>query len=178
MKETSPSTQKTTLNTTLLSTTTTRTTTTPTTTLETTTTIPLPPLISGLPRNLIPSLYELEIQPYIGSEEIYGNKSFTFDGRAKMHLTCSSPTNKIVFHGLGLNIDGSNLRFTSSDNESDIGFDSNLVYNEQKQWFILNLNSTLNLGSDYVLEIPYTGEINKAFHGLYRTSYFENGKTS
>jgi len=165
------------LNTTLSSTTTDSTTTASTTTVEITTTRVQSPADSRLPRNLLPTLYELEIQPYIGPEEVYGNKSFTFSGRAKIHMTCVSPTKKIVFHGLGLDIDGSNLQLTLSGNESDIGFDSNLVYDEQKQWFTVNLNGSLEAGSEYVLEIPYTGVINKVLSGFYRGSYVENGTT-
>ncbi len=165
------------LNTTLSSTTTDTTTTSSTTTVEITTTRVQSPANSRLPRNLLPNLYELEIQPYIGPEEVYGNKSFTFSGRTKIHMTCVSPTKKIVFHGLGLDINGSNLRLTLSGNESDIGFDSNLVYDEQNQWFTVNLNGSLEAGSEYVLEIPYTGVINKFLSGFYRGSYVENGTT-
>ena len=55
-----------------------------------------------LPSDLKPTLYELEIRPYIGDGEMWGIKSFTFDGRIKIHFQCVNPTKSIIFHSVGL----------------------------------------------------------------------------
>ena len=75
-----------------------------------------------MPQNLKPTLYELTIQPYIGTNETYGDKAFTYEGQMNITFECLNATNKLIFHtSAETNIDKSKLKLSGGD-----GVDFNL----------------------------------------------------
>lgn len=129
-----------------------------------------------MPTNLKPTAYDIEIKPYIGTEETYGDKAFTFEGRVIMKLTCEAPTNKIIFHAINLNIDAEKLELTSAT-DKDIKFDKNFKYESLREFVTVSLSRNCVTGAEYSLTVVYTGEILKATFGFYRSQYTEDGKT-
>ena len=135
------------------------------------------PVDYRLPKNLIPFLYELQLQPFIGPAEVYAEKAFTFNGQIQMHFTCSIPTNKIVFHALQLEIDSDNLELTSYNDPSPPVLNKNIEFDKPKQFVIINLSKECKSGSDYKLTMVYSGVILTNLYGFYRGSYQYNGQT-
>ena len=130
-----------------------------------------------LPADLKPILYELEIRPYIGPSEVYGDKAFTFDGKIAMTLNCVNPTNKILFHGLNLNITESGLELYKSEDNVNVPFSSELVYDSRREYYTMTVNEDLEAGKQYTLVVPYRAGIVDRLDGFYRQQYVENGKT-
>jgi hypothetical protein len=126
-----------------------------------------------LPDNLKPELYDFEIRPYIGTNETYGDKAFTFDGKMNMHFICIKPTRKVIFHSLDLTIDESKL-VISSTTDSSIGLSKQVEYDIKREFAIIHLNSDCVKNGKYVLNIVYTGLISSNLFGFYRSSYIEN----
>jgi hypothetical protein len=129
-----------------------------------------------LPDNLRPTSYDFQIQPYIGTNETWNDKAFTFDGIMNMHFTCVKPTRKVVFHIKDLFIDESKLELTK-DNTEQISFVKKLEYDDLREFAILNLPSECVQNANYKLKIVYTGLIGANLYGFYRSSYVENGVT-
>ena len=131
-----------------------------------------------LPKNIKPYLYELTIKPYIGTNETYGDKAFTFEGQMKMHLTCIEPTNQIVFHAYELNILENSLAVLDS-NGQQISLRGKAEYELKRNFMTLTLDQTCKQNSNYTLGIKYTGLISEELDGFYRSSYTDaNGSTT
>jgi len=140
---------------------------------------PPPPIINyRLPANLKPTLYELTIKPYIGTNETYGDKAFTYEGTMKMTFDCLNATNKIIFHTLEQKINSSKLVLLNGDGSpsglSITSTDIDLL----RDFFIINLNGACIQSQNYVLVVEYTGVIRVELNGFYRSSYLaSNGET-
>ncbi len=118
-----------------------------------------------LPLNIKPVLYDVQLKPYIGPVEIYGNKSFTTEGRVVIHFSCEIPTNKIYIHAKELDIDINSLRI----NETGLGIES-FDLDTRRDFAIIGLNSVCETGHYYALSLKFTGVLTDSF-GLYRSAY-------
>ena len=113
-------------------------------------------------------MYEFKIKPYIGTSQTYEEKSFTFEGEVKMHLTCNIPTKQIIFHGVGLNVDTNSLLLESVD---DITVDRNIKYDSVREYFIVDMNKECKRDLSYSLSFKFSGIIDTVLLGFYRSSY-------
>ncbi|CAH1647271.1 unnamed protein product [Spodoptera littoralis] len=119
-----------------------------------------------LPKQVKPERYFLNITPYIYE----GN--FTFDGEVIIHLIVIEETKELTFHGVELTIHEIKIH------EKD---DDHLIYivrqleDIPRNFHILTLGSSLEVGKQYILSIKYTGILNDNLHGFYRSSYEEKG---
>jgi len=129
-----------------------------------------------LPDNLKPRMYDFQIQAYIGTNETWNEKAFTFDGMMNMHFTCVKPTNKVVFHVKDLFIDESKLELIKNNIQVP-SIVKKLEYDDVREFAILNLPSDCEQNANYTLKIVYTGLIGTNLYGFYRSSYVENGVT-
>jgi aminopeptidase 2 len=130
-----------------------------------------------LPKNLVPFAYDLKIRPYIGEESQYEEKAFTFEGSIKMHFNCSIQTNKIIFHGVGLQIDPTSLQLASSAKNDDTKVDQSFVYDQLRGYYTVDLNKECVAQRDYTLSMKFKGEILTILLGFYRSSYTDvNGQ--
>ncbi len=128
-----------------------------------------------LPDNLKPELYDFELRPYIGTNDTYGDKAFTFDGIMNMHFICVKPTRKVVFHSLDLTIDESKLAISSTTDLS-VSLSKQIEYDQKREFTTLYLNGDCVANAKYTLKIEYTGLISTNLYGFYRSSYVENNK--
>ena len=147
-----------------------------TATTEVTTTTP-EKINVRLPQDLVPTQYELEIRPYVGPVEVYGDKAFTFDGKIAMTMNCVKATSKIVFHGLDLNITVSGLELYRTVDKVAVPFSSVLKYDLEREYYTMTVNEELKAGVEYTLVVPYKAGILNRLDGFYRQQYVENGKT-
>ena len=121
-----------------------------------------------LPQDLKPTRYELQIQTYVGPS--YGSKSFTTEGVMKMHFTCVNPTSSIVFHAANMVIDGNGLILNSTtDNINSVSPD--YTVDPIRDFVNVTMNRPCVRNAQYLLVVPYVGEIRAALNGFYRSSY-------
>lgn len=127
-----------------------------------------------LPKNLIPKSYEIIIKPYIGDS--WKERSFTFDGSINISFTCAIPTNKIVFHAIDLNLHTDSFKIVSTEN---IKIEKRYTEDKITNFIEIDLDRECSKGSDYVLQMDYTGLIIENLYGFYRSSYKNenNGQT-
>ena len=91
-----------------------------------------------------------------------------------MKLKCEQPTNKIYFHGRELTIELEKLEI-SSDKDSNIKL-TNLDYDQEKLYYIVQMNRECSKGSMITLTVPFSGKIINKLFGFYQSSYFYNGQ--
>lgn len=126
-----------------------------------------------LPNNIVPTVYDLTITPYIGSNAAWdSSKDFTFEGIMNMHLLCYKATKKIVFHSAGLKINEDTLMLSSAT-DGTITFSKKLEYDNLREFVIVNLDRNCVEGSTYELKMDYTGIIVTELFGFYRSSYLD-----
>jgi hypothetical protein len=121
-----------------------------------------------LPSNLKPSLYELTIKPYIGTNETYQEKAFTYEGTMKMTFECLNATNKIIFHSSGNDIEESSLLLLGGSKPLTI---VETMYDDVTEFFTLILNDECDEMREYSLSIKYSGSIRDDLEGFYLSSY-------
>lgn len=108
---------------------------------------------------------------------MYGDRAFTFDGKIAMTMNCVNATNKIVFHGLDLDITVSGLELYSTGDKVAVPFSSALAYDLKREYYTLTVNEELKAGVEYTLVVPYKAGILDRLDGFYRQQYVESGKT-
>ncbi|CDW54760.1 Peptidase M1 domain containing protein [Trichuris trichiura] len=96
-----------------------------------------------LPRNVFPSLYQLEIRTYfpLTDDEISEQLNFTFDGRLAIKIRCVDSTSSVTMHASRITINESTL--------------------------------SLVPGHNYTLALEYAGKLPDDLRGFYRTSYMK-----
>ena len=129
-----------------------------------------------MPKNIKPESYELTLQPFIGPEEIYGDKAFTFEGKIDMTLICEEPTNTIHFHADELSLYFNKVELTSQD-DLGISFSQNLEFDSEMLYFTIKLYRKCKEKSKYILTVPFSGKISKNLLGFYQSSYDYDGNT-
>jgi hypothetical protein len=129
------------------------------------------PINYRLPKNLSPYLYDLRLKPYIGPQEVYKNKSFTFEGTQIIHFTCMEPTKQIVFNSLDLNLNAGSLSLVSETDRNGIKVAKSIKYDLVRQFAIVEMNQECKKNSNYTLRVEYTGVILEVLYGFYRSSY-------
>ena len=128
-----------------------------------------------LPTNLKPFEYELILKPYIGTESVYGNRSFTFDGQVSIMFKCVQPTSRIVMHELNLIIRRVRLG-TQRTALQEISM-SRIEHDHEREFLIINLDSSCVRNADYWVYIDYTGFLTDSLAGFYRSSYLDQNRT-
>lgn len=119
--------------------------------------------------------YEIKIKPYIGPFEIYGNKSFTFDGQVNISFTCLNQTDQIVIHSKDLTILETKLFVKNATTE--ISLNKNLKYDEVREFLTIEMKSQCEMNVNYTLHVKYIGLISDSLAGFYRSSYINSNRT-
>jgi hypothetical protein len=125
-----------------------------------------------LPDNLEPTQYDLTIKPYVGVKPTAWptEKDWTFEGTQVIHFTCKKPTNLIVFHSIGHDIDLAAFVINSA---TDAGIDviRALEKDEKRDFVTITITRDCRAGADYELTIKFTGVILDVLYGFYRSTY-------
>ncbi len=107
-----------------------------------------------LPRHVIPSHYDLVLEPDL--------ETFTFTGSVGMDVDVLEPTSQIVLNVAEVDIKSATI--SSGEPVEEISYD------EEYERATLTFGSELATGS-YRLEIEHTGVINDQLRGLYRSMF-------
>ena len=117
----------------------------------------------------------MTIKPYVGTNETYKEKAFTFEGKTLISFTCLEATNKIVLHTKELKINSSKL----STNSDSITIIAPPTIDNVTDFTTFTLSKNCVAKSNYTIEIEFSGVILQALYGFYRSSYVStlDGKT-
>ena len=114
-----------------------------------------------LPRNVIPSCYEIRLSPDL--------ENFTFAGEVKIHVDVQEPVREILLNSLDLHIHSAG----ATGENCTLPAEHTLIVESER--LKLSFNEPLNAGK-WVLDIKFEGELNDKLHGFYRSTYKdENG---
>ena len=116
-----------------------------------------------LPRQVIPSHYDLRLEPDL--------ESFTFKGAVSITLGVVETVDSIVLNCAEIDIKSARL----SSGEATIEVEE-ISYDEELEFTTLTLASTAVPGT-YRLDIEYTGIVNDQLRGLYRSSFKDEDGT-
>ncbi|XP_069682399.1 aminopeptidase N-like isoform X2 [Periplaneta americana] len=117
-----------------------------------------------LPRNVFPTTYTIEIITNLGT-----NGNFTFDGRIWIQVQCNTSTSSVKLHMKDLEIFEENVKVLSKDHKL-INVTSH-EYVPEYDFYVMNLEEPLEAGEQYVLFIPYRGQLTEGLVGYYRSRY-------
>ncbi|XP_059158616.1 aminopeptidase N-like [Physella acuta] len=158
-----------------------KTTTTPTTTTtRTTTTIPPTtpkPKVTDLrlPTSVSPLHYNIDITTFIHSSD---PSQFSYEGTEKIWIQCNTPADNVTIHFRVLTIDPASIKFygdpVSSDDPRYVTSSIDLA----REFFVIKLDSNMQAGKIYILELGFTSPIKNDMVGLYYSVYSNNGKTT
>lgn len=126
-----------------------------------------------LPHNLYPTVYTVEIQPFI-----YGDNSenFFFSGHVGIEVECRSSTDEIILHSKMLNITENSIKIRPSGRENDT-INSTLEYDTDNEFIILKMSRLMVAGNRYIVEMGFNGHFSEDLVGLYLSSYVRDNST-
>ncbi|XP_071139489.1 aminopeptidase N-like [Mytilus edulis] len=126
-----------------------------------------------LPPNLYPTVYTVEIQPFI-----YGDNSenFFFSGHVGIEVECRSSTDEIILHSKMLNITENSIEIRPSGRENDT-INSTLEYDTDNEFIILKMSRLMVAGNRYIVEMGFDGHFSEDLVGLYLSSYVRDNST-
>ncbi len=110
-----------------------------------------------LPRQVIPSHYDLRLEPDL--------ETFAFEGEVSIAITVVEPVQAIVLNSAELDLKSVMLAGDSRQIEV-----AAISYDTEYERTVLTLDKTLHPGN-YTLSVTYTGIINDQLRGLYRSVF-------
>ena len=116
-----------------------------------------------LPLTVVPQHYSIKIVPY------FEERNFTFDGEVEITVTAVTDSNNITLHYDSLEI-LETPSVISSDNLHELEVvDTN--YDNETNFYTLQLNETVEPEQEYVIRIKYIGDLEHDMSGFYKSSY-------
>jgi len=115
------------------------------------------PLFERLPQTIVPTHYDLTIQPHLDT--------FKFNGDVNIRLKIKEPTDKVVLYANELEVDNAKVKSSSSGEQK-----GTIDYDKEGERITVNFEKKLERG-DYQLLLKFVGEINNRMRGFYRTKY-------
>ncbi|XP_054161981.1 aminopeptidase N-like [Oppia nitens] len=117
-----------------------------------------------LPKSIVPTHYEVQLQTYIGPQDFY------FDGNVTIWLECRQSTDNITVHINDIVIYNESV-YLLDDRKQQLPYISHFSHETKRQFFIIHLNTYLKHGKQYILQIKFKGNLNDDLSGFYRSSY-------
>ncbi|CAF0815629.1 unnamed protein product [Brachionus calyciflorus] len=124
-----------------------------------------------LPEHIKPIHYDLEIKPYVGPKELYGDKAFSFEGQIEMEFLCAKPTNKVMFHQKELKL---TLVKFKSEQDPDLKITNpNFEFDYKKDFVSAYFDRDCKENVNYSLTVKFEGVILDKLYGFYRSSFLD-----
>ncbi|XP_072939870.1 putative aminopeptidase-2 [Epargyreus clarus] len=121
---------------------------------------------------ITPIAYALSITPYFDT----GNENaFTFDGEVTIRFTTDKNINQIKLHSEDLTFTAESIKVTTGTNVISLVATNPLEFDEKYSFAHINLQTELQTGIEYNLNIVYKGPIRQDLNGFYRNYYIEKG---
>ncbi|KAL6443889.1 hypothetical protein ACFW04_001722 [Cataglyphis niger] len=121
-----------------------------------------------LPTNISPQKYVISVTPYLEVE------NFTVDGHVMIEADVVNQTNQIILHSAEIKHHTVNV----TANQTPVKIVNQHIEKEY-DFFVINLDQELTVGTKLIIEIEYTSHLNTSeLRGFYKSSYVnEDGKT-
>ena len=95
--------------------------------------------------------------------------NFTIRGNVEIEVLCHSPASNITLHAADLKINNDTVAVT--DESGDSVRVTGVKYDKDREFFIINLDSRLQMNSVYFINIEYTAYLRDNLKGFYRSVY-------
>ncbi|XP_015184597.1 PREDICTED: uncharacterized protein LOC107070683 [Polistes dominula] len=115
-----------------------------------------------LPKNIIPEKYILSLEPFLNLD------NFTFNGNVQIVATVVKKTNEIVLHASNITIHSVNVIV----NNEKVNITDN--YESDYDFYVIKLENELNEKTEVNIIFRYTGNLNNAMEGFYKSYYFDS----
>ncbi|XP_059161761.1 uncharacterized protein LOC131944899 [Physella acuta] len=123
-----------------------------------------------LPKNVVPSHYNVELQPNMYLPD---PANFTFKGSVKIWIKCITASDNVTLHSNVLVIDNSSVKFYPESGTGP-GLKS-LAIDSARQFFILKLDGNMQPNKTYIIEMNFKSPLKNDLAGLYYSTYNRNG---
>ncbi|XP_047594607.1 aminopeptidase N isoform X4 [Lutra lutra] len=127
-----------------------------------------------LPKALIPSSYNVTLQPYLTPNN---DGLYTFSGKSTVRFMCKESTNVIIIHSKKLNytnIEGQRVALRGVGGIQAPAIDRTELV-ELTEYLVVHLREPLQVNSQYEMDSKFQGELADDLAGFYRSEYMENG---
>ncbi|CAF0907973.1 unnamed protein product [Rotaria sordida] len=114
-------------------------------------------LFERLPLTVVPTHYDLTIQPFLDT--------FKFNGNVTIHLKVNQPTDTVILYAVELQIDHAKITLDSKDELS-----GTIEMDKENERVKISFNRQLEKG-DCELSLKFIGDINDRMQGFYRNKY-------
>ncbi|XP_014606106.1 PREDICTED: uncharacterized protein LOC106787883 [Polistes canadensis] len=115
-----------------------------------------------LPNNVIPEKYILSLEPFLVPD------NFTFNGNVQIVATVVKKTNKIVLHASNITVHSVNVLVNNEEVNVTESYES--IYD----FFVIKLENALNEKTEVSIIFRYTGNLNNAMIGFYKSYYIDS----
>ena len=135
---------------------------------QTTTTPPTEDNDGRLPRNVKPVHYLVELFP-----DLYGDdpQTFKFSGYVWIRINCVSRTNSITLNINKLDLVEKTVNFGSINKTGEAFNVVRYEIDTKWQFLTLHLDGTLNVDTEYLLQMNFTGALKSDFAGFYLSTF-------
>ncbi|CAH1780259.1 unnamed protein product [Owenia fusiformis] len=118
-----------------------------------------------LPTNIIPSHYNIELQPNVYAKDENGD--FQFTGKVDIKVTCVSSTDQIILHIDELTVNSVSIKDSAMNEVTPAGWSED----KERHFLVIDMGSRLPAG-EYTLGFTCNGSLVKSsFRGLFLSSY-------
>lgn len=120
---------------------------------------------------LRPSSYAIAITPYFDTGD---DRAFTFDAEVVINFNTQATTNQIKLHTEDLTFTAENITVWSVSGGINLNATNPLEFDDKYTFVYINLQSNLEVVTEYSLKVIYRGPIRTDLNGFYRNYYIEN----
>ncbi|XP_006815687.1 aminopeptidase N-like [Saccoglossus kowalevskii] len=115
-----------------------------------------------------PLNYWVQLTVFLDDED--GEKQLTFDGELHFTFVCTEVTSSLTLHKdmLAIHIDTLSLKTDDLTNELEI---IDVREEERYHFFIIEIETSLEVGQKYTLSLMYNGTLNQEYLGFYYVTY-------
>ena len=111
-----------------------------------------------LPRSVLPTHYDLTVEP--------NHQTDIFTGQVVIQLNATEPTDTIKVHAYLLNVTVDGL----SDESGNSVVTGDVTYDERRQYYVIGLKTQLSIGT-YELSLSFSGSLVGKIIGFYKANY-------
>ncbi|XP_042889263.1 aminopeptidase N-like [Penaeus japonicus] len=118
-----------------------------------------------LPRSVKPLHYLVKLQPLI-------NGNFSILGYVEVEIEVVEATSNVTLHIADIVTKNETIKLAPSDQVQGPGLTiAKHSYDNERQFYVAELESELEVGKKYVLSMEFEGYLNDKLHGFYRSTY-------
>lgn len=138
-----------------------------------------PPPVMRLPKNVVPELYEIVIQPQFYTQLPKNatdlNQTMLFNGTSTVHFHCVERTWSIFLNSKNLTVVEPLVMWKDKNEKINSSLKS---YEDESNFLEVQLIKPLEAGANYSLHLVFQGEISENLESLFMSIYDEGNTDS